>query len=548
MSAIKPTPEQQAAIEYPGSMVAIAKPGSGKTFVMSEKIRSVLPTIANHQGIIAISYTNKASEELKRRSARNGINQKCSFFGTIDKFCDGEIIIPFLPQLWGKPKNEIVIRRIKDLEKEEQEQFSNIQSNQVSLEDLINHLEILCNYFKIGNLFLETNGALALYTLTKSVACQNYIKSRYNYVLIDEYQDSGLEQHELFIKLKELGLIAIAVGDADQSIFGFSGKDSRFLLELAKRDDYKSFPISYNHRCHPSIINYSQRLLNKNSALLQTDEVRVFEKSCIGTQAAIAKWIDLCIPKLIQKYGIEKYSEIGVLVRGGISGKIINDTLNVKHRYFTNHPIEEHFSLWARLFCQLLQFRFDNSITAQEIIDSSTTILSVNEVRSIRQAISKVRTVGNDDLIGCLESIASVLLPNARSVEALTLLETSIGDDLSLYFEPAKNDEVQVMTIHKAKGLEFDIVFHLDLYEWAFPAKRPGPMNDFDNPGFPTLAQDVNLYYVGITRAKKACFLCTSTKRVKKSWEIKGLEIKNGSPSEFLKYIRLLSLKEGAQI
>ena len=137
---------------------------------------------------------------------------------------------------------------------------------------------------------------------------------------------------------------------------------------------------------------------------------------------------------------------------------------------------------------------------------------------------------------------------HARSVEALTLLETSIGDDLSLYFEPAKNDEVQVMTIHKAKGLEFDIVFHLDLYEWAFPAKRPGPKNDFDNPEFLSIDQDVHLHYVGITRAKKACFLCTSTKRVKENWKIKKLEIKNGSRSEFLKVSHLISLREGSQI
>jgi len=548
MSTLIPTPEQQVAIDYHDSMVAIAKPGSGKTFVIAEKIRAILPTLPNYRGVIAISYTNKASDELKARITRNGINQKASFFGTIDKFCDGEIIIPFLTQLWGKPREEIKICKIRDLDEEEQELFSNIQSNQVSLEDLNEHLDILTSNFRNGQIFIETNGALSLYTLTHSPACQHYIKARYSHIFIDEYQDSGLEQHALFLKLKELGLIAIAVGDADQSIFGFSGKDSKYLLSIAKMDEFEHFAIDFNHRCHPSIINYSQRLLNANSSLLQTDEVRVFENSCVGAQDAIAKWIDLCIPKLIQEYGIEKYSEIGVLVRGGISGKIINDTLDVKHRYFTNHPLEEHFSLWARLFCQLLQFRFDNSITAQEIIDSSTPILSVSEVRSTRQIISKVRNVGNDELVECMESIASVLLPNARSVEALTLLEKSIGDDLSLYFEPSKSDEVQIMTIHKAKGLEFDIVFHLDLYEWAFPAKRPRPKNDFDNPEFLSIDQDVNLHYVGITRAKKACFLCTSTKRVKENWKTKELEIKNGSLSEFLKVSHLISLREGSQI
>jgi len=56
-----PTAEQKKAIDYPGSMVIIAKPGSGKTFVIAEKIRSILPVLPDYRGVIAISYTNKAS-------------------------------------------------------------------------------------------------------------------------------------------------------------------------------------------------------------------------------------------------------------------------------------------------------------------------------------------------------------------------------------------------------------------------------------------------------------------------------------------------------
>jgi DNA helicase-2/ATP-dependent DNA helicase PcrA len=57
------------------------------------------------------------------------------------------------------------------------------------------------------------------------------------------------------------------------------------------------------------------------------------------------------------------------------------------------------------------------------------------------------------------------------------------------------------MTLHKSKGLEFDLVFHLDLYRWILPQFN----GDY--------AQDLNLHYVGITRAKEACILCNSTHR-----------------------------------
>lgn len=83
---MKPTEQQNLIIDHEGCSVVIAAPGSGKTFVLSQKIKKNLKTLLDHQGVIAISYTNKASIELKNRSLSNGEDPKGSFFGTIDKF------------------------------------------------------------------------------------------------------------------------------------------------------------------------------------------------------------------------------------------------------------------------------------------------------------------------------------------------------------------------------------------------------------------------------------------------------------------------------
>lgn len=56
------------------------------------------------------------------------------------------------------------------------------------------------------------------------------------------------------------------------------------------------------------------------------------------------------------------------------------------------------------------------------------------------------------------------------------------------------------MTLHKSKGLEFNIVFHLDMYGWIIPAK-----NDINNK------QDLNLHYVGISRTIDACYIMLGT-------------------------------------
>ncbi|TOM44800.1 ATP-dependent DNA helicase rep, partial [Vibrio parahaemolyticus] len=64
-------------------------------------------------------------------------------------------------------------------------------------------------------------------------------------------------------KIKELGLIATAVGDIDQSIYQFRGSQPKFLLALTKDNaNFQHFELDLNHRCHPSIVNYASRLLN----------------------------------------------------------------------------------------------------------------------------------------------------------------------------------------------------------------------------------------------------------------------------------------------
>ena len=95
----EPTQEQQNIIDYPGNTVVTAKPGSGKTYTVVEKIGKVLTLLPDYKGVIAISFTNKASDELKKRCNRKGISAKQSFFGTIDKFYISQIIIPFASHL-----------------------------------------------------------------------------------------------------------------------------------------------------------------------------------------------------------------------------------------------------------------------------------------------------------------------------------------------------------------------------------------------------------------------------------------------------------------
>ena len=140
--------------------------------------------------------------------------------------------------------------------------------------------------------------------------------------------------------------------------------------------------------------------------------------------------------------------------------------------------------------------------------------------------------------------IAEALIPNGTSEEAVLLLRQSLTDDLASSFAPANEDEIQIMSLHKSKGLEFDVVFHLDLYEWILPAKRPGKNNDFNNPVFRSLEQDAKLHYVGVTRARKACFLCASTSRIARDFYTGEPVTRNGNRSEFFGMNNLDELRD----
>ena len=103
--ANKPTNEQVEIIEEQGNLVVTAKPGSGKTYTIVEKIIDISKNLLSYQGVIAISFTRKASQELELRYKRKNIESSNHFFGTIDKFYISEIIIPF--RIAGKNRASI---------------------------------------------------------------------------------------------------------------------------------------------------------------------------------------------------------------------------------------------------------------------------------------------------------------------------------------------------------------------------------------------------------------------------------------------------------
>jgi DNA helicase-2/ATP-dependent DNA helicase PcrA len=110
-----------------------------------------------------------------------------------------------------------------------------------------------------------------------------------------------------------------------------------------------------------------------------------------------------------------------------------------------------------------------------------------------------------EDSITCFSSLASLLLKN-NETNIHELLNIVRDSNKLAHFKPATENQVQIMTYHKSKGLEFDLVIMLDCYKYIFPYESiEGYGNDFKN--------SENLHYVGLTRAKKAVYILLGTTR-----------------------------------
>lgn len=523
---------QKDAISCQNSMVITACPGSGKTTVMVEKIRSEFDDLKSYQGVIGISFTIKSSHELATKCKKHGALFKSSFFGTIDSFCLAEIIFPFASRVFGKSPGELTTKQYNSLDpiyKNSLPDLSEPDVNFTTTDCEIYWPEFLRHYHA-GFILLEAVTVIACKILEKSTASRRYIKARYRSVYIDEYQDMSEPQHQLFLKLHSLGLKAVAVGDMQQSIFAFRGSNPSYLLSLtADQDNFEHHMLDINHRSHPSIVNYANRLYAPSCHLIPTDKIRVFHRKFSGNQTDVAIALNEWIKKTADALHIENLSEIAILVRWNNAIDRLQEKLSIPARFYKDDQLSKLSSPIGRFFSTLLFFYYDDRKLIEEILDSFPLIkITTSRLSALRKSIREIRKLLPNNLPDTFASLSLYFnFPREFDAEFTALQETISSPEELAHYERVKPGEVQVMTLHKSKGLEFDMVLHLDLYDWVFPTRTY--TGNFNEEVFPDWNQDLNLHYVGVTRAREWCILISSEKRINSEGKIK-----NGSPSQFL--------------
>ena len=496
-----PTEKQLIAIEAEGNLVITAKPGSGKTFTIIEKIKKNSESLCDYQGIIAISFTQKASSELRSRAIQRGISTSNSFFGTLDGFYIGEIIMPYAKFL-TQSIVPLVVSKLNDFP-----EFKKLEILKTKSVWNKNDEDFLIYSLSEGHIFLETCGELACYILKTIPEAIEYLKSRYTYIFIDEYQDCGEVQHEIFLTLIQNGIEGIAVGDLNQAIYAFAGRFSKYLQSLICDPRFFHVELDKNHRCHESISKYSLQLLGIDQKY--NGEKRVFKVNIRGNEENIISAISEKLPQIKMKYNIQNNNEIAILCRTNGTAHKCHELMTLPSKLFVDSDLDNSSTCWARFFCDLLNCYYDPNIYYLDFLEK---YLSEEYNHHIYlQALELVQNIfgeSEDMLKGQLNNIvelAKIIFSESENFNVVSMLSNILNSTEKLTsFKPALPEEVCILTLHKSKGLEYRVVFLMDTYKFILP---------FEECSQEEYIQSLNLHYVGITRAIDSCYIMQGTLR-----------------------------------
>ncbi|MBR3210212.1 MAG: UvrD-helicase domain-containing protein [Bacilli bacterium] len=394
-------------------------------------------------------------------------------------------------------------------------------------------------------------------------------QERFRYILVDEYQDTNEAQYRLIKMLGAFYKNICVVGDLDQSIYGFRGANYRNILNFEK--DYPEatvIPLEENYRSTGNILNVANDIIKHNK---NRKEKNLWTKNGIGPKIRYHRSYDEKdeahfvmgeIKKLISK-GISK-ENIAVLYRTNAQSRNMEEELlreNIPYKvvgsfYFYNRKEIKDLISYLKLIYNpnddvsllrvinvpkrqigpktienLSMKAINNGTSIYEAIDSGKELGFKKIIEDIKKESENLTLTELVDLVldfsGMRKELlntktieAEIRLENLEEFKSITknfeesngvisleefLLEISLVSDIEEHRN--NNDVITLMTIHSAKGLEFDYVFLIGLEEGIFPH-----INSFDSPD--DLEEERRLCYVAVTRAKKSLTLVNAKRRM----------------------------------
>ncbi|HVO04348.1 MAG TPA: UvrD-helicase domain-containing protein [Candidatus Cybelea sp.] len=614
--------QREAVLALDGPVLVLSGAGTGKTRVLTTRLVHILATQrAWPSQILAVTFTNKAANEMKSRiAAILGRPVEGWWLGTFHALA-ARILRVHAEQVGLKPNFTILdtddqLRLVKQLIQTENLDSQKWPSRVVLgiierwkdrglTPDKVTRAEqaelasgrildiyreyqarlATLNACDFGDLLLHN---IALFQKAPDVLAK--YQQQFRYMLVDEYQDTNVAQYLWLRLLAQVHRNLCVVGDDDQSVYGWRGAEVENILKFEQ--DFpgaKVIRLEQNYRSTPHILAAASGLIAKNAGRLgktlwtergEGEKVRVVS-AWDGEEEArqIGEEIEA-----LQRKG-HALREVAILVRAGFQTREFEErfiTLGIPYRVIGGPRFYERLEIRDALAYLRLVNQPDDGLAFERIINTPRRGIGDSTVRRLHdlaraQQVSLPeaarRIVETDELkpatrralAGLMQDLArwrsladgmphgelaeivldesgyTAMWQQDKSVEAPGRLENlkelvhameefeNLGgflEHVSLVMENAESgdrDQLSIMTLHGAKGLEFDIVFLPGWEEGLFPSQR-----SLDENGLKGLEEERRLAYVGLTRARKLAFIShAANRRVHNLWQ-------NALPSRFL--------------
>ncbi|MDE2223307.1 MAG: ATP-dependent helicase [Candidatus Omnitrophica bacterium] len=314
---------QWQAVRHEGPHLLItAGPGTGKTHTLTRRIARSVPSLKSGEAILAITFTNKAARQMQERLTALGAARSQVFIGTFHAFCL-KLLRDHLEHT-GLPKDfkVAVPEDISGFDKETLERISLIKSSQLALEG-DGDFKAYQRYLRQNNWIDFDDILREALILLEDEAVAGPLRRRFRHIFVDEYQDSNIVQNALLKILVRDGVLLTAIGDANQSIYGFRGS----RVELFRRFEKDFSPstiltLQDNYRSAPSLLKASGQVMGGIQLLagLETEGKLVIHQA--ATDRAEADYVAHHIEKLIggmdmntSRRAVRSLGDIAVLYR-----------------------------------------------------------------------------------------------------------------------------------------------------------------------------------------------------------------------------------------
>ncbi len=559
----------EAIHHFEGPAIVLAGAGSGKTTVLTNHAAWLIDekgVPAN--SIMLVTFTNKAAGEMKERIEKL-TGSRLPFAGTFHSVCarilrihgayigldknfviyDSDDQLSLIKDLYkqhGFDTNAYRPQSIKAaISKAKNELISEREFGETAVGDFNAFVAKLYRLYERGlreaqAVDFDDLMVKVVELLRTNTEIRELYQRTFSHVLIDEYQDTNRAQYVLTQLWAAPQNNLYVVGDFSQSIYAWRGADYRNMLQL--KTDYpqiKEYRLEQNYRSTQSILDAATAVISKNTShpILQlwTEQTMGKQLTCFEISSGDVEALRI-VDEIKQLRSRTPLTEMAILYRTNAQSRLFEEALiraSIPYRliggtkFYERKEIKDVLcyarllvnpqdsvsykravSLGKRRMDAFEQFR--QRLNPEKIAQTPPTEL-LREVLDVTDYQAKYNAKLPEDQER-LENIAEVLSVAAQFttltqfLENVALIQDNHFTDAPTTDEAASSNGVNLMSLHAAKGLEFQVVFLAGMEDGLLPHSN----SLFDHA---QMEEERRLCYVGITRAKEQLYFSYARSR-----------------------------------